>query len=40
MRGRNSKKTSVIAAYWPGTGNSLSCIDYSQKRAVLFVAFS
>lgn len=32
MHGRNSKKTSVICAYWPGTGNSLSSIDYSQKR--------
>ena len=41
MRGRNSKKTSVLAAYWPGRGNSLSSIDYTQKRSrpVSLVAF-
>ena len=31
--GRNScQSSSVIAAYWPGTGSSLLSIDYTKKR--------
>ena len=32
MPGTNSHSSSVIAAYWPGTGASLSAIDYTNKR--------
>ena len=33
MPGRNScQSSSVIAAYWPGTGSSLLSIDYTKKR--------
>ena len=31
MRGPNCHSSSVIAAFWPGHGNSLSTIDYAQK---------
>jgi hypothetical protein len=33
MTGRNScQSSSVIAAYWPGSGSSLLSIDNTQKR--------
>ena len=32
MRGPNCHASSVIAAYWPGTGSSLATIDLTQKR--------
>ena len=33
MQGRNNcHSSSVIAAYWPGSGSSLLSIDYSRKR--------
>ena len=32
MRGPNNHSSSIIAAFWPGAGNSLATIDYTQKR--------
>ena len=32
MRGPNCHSSSVVAAFWPGSGDSLSAIDYTQKR--------
>ena len=32
MPGPNSHSSATIAAYWPGCGNSLSSIDYTDRR--------
>ena len=32
MPGPNSHSSATIAAYWPGSGESLSRIDYAQRR--------
>ena len=32
MPGANDHSSSVIAAYWPGSGSSLNAIDYTSKR--------
>ena len=32
MRGPNCHSSSVVTVFWPGSCNSLSAIDYTQKR--------
>ncbi len=37
--GRNSQSSSVIAAYWPGSGSSLDSIDYGSQMRVGIVQY-
>lgn len=39
LSGQSSRSSSVIMAYWPGSGADLSTIDYSRKRVGIIQFF-